>query len=106
MGGSKWIAVIAGVVLLAGAGGLGLLYANKAGPFKGSAPAAARSEAKSDLARFAVGPLARLETPATLTPAPDHPFQDAEGREVRLADFRGRVVAVNLWAMWCAPCRT
>lgn len=98
--------MIAGVVLLAGAGGVGLLYANKAGPFKGSAPAAARSEAKSDLARFAVGPLARLETPAELTPAPDHPFQDAEGREVRLADFRGRVVAVNLWAMWCAPCRT
>ena len=104
MGGSKWIAVVAGVVLLAGAGGLTLLYANKAGPFKDSAPAAG-VEAKSDLARFAVGPLASLQTPAVLTPAPDHVFKDAQGRDVRLADFRGRVVVVNLWAMWCAPCR-
>lgn len=106
MGVSKWIAAGAGVLLLAGAGGVGLLYANKAGPFKASVPVAARSEAKSDLARFAVGPLARLETPAELTSAPGHVFKDAQGRDVRLADFRGRVVAVNLWAMWCAPCRT
>lgn len=95
--------MIAGVVLLAAVGGVALLYANKAGPLKDSAPAA---EAKGDLARFAVGPLARLETPAVLTPAPDHVFKDAEGRDVRLADFRGKVVVVNLWAMWCAPCRT
>ncbi len=61
---------------------------------------------QSDLARFAVGPLASLQTPAVLTPAPDHVFKDDQGRDVRLADFRGRVVVVNLWAMWCAPCRT
>lgn len=84
---------------------MALLYANKAGPFKDSAPAA-ETAAASDLARFAVGPLASLETPAALTPAPGHVFKDAEGRDVRLADFRGKVVVVNLWAMWCAPCRT
>lgn len=96
---------MAGVVLLAGAGGVALLYANKAGPFKDSAPEA-QAEAKSDLARFAVGPLASLHTPAALTPAPDHVFKDDQGRDVRLADFRGKVTVVNLWAMWCAPCRT
>ncbi len=35
---------------------------------------------------------------------PDLAFRDAEERPVTLADFRGRVVLLNLWATWCAPC--
>lgn len=38
-------------------------------------------------------------------PAPELTFLDGQGKELSLADFRGQVVILNLWATWCAPCR-
>ena len=38
-------------------------------------------------------------------PPIDEAFRDDAGAEVRLADFGGKVVLLNLWATWCAPCR-
>ncbi len=32
-------------------------------------------------------------------------FQDSEGRPTDLAAYRGRLVLLNIWATWCAPCR-
>jgi len=36
--------------------------------------------------------------------APTAAFVDHAGKPVRIADFKGRPVLVNLWATWCAPC--
>ena len=38
-------------------------------------------------------------------PVPDVKFQDGAGKELTLADWRGKVVLLNLWATWCLPCR-
>ena len=96
------LGAVAGVLLIGVIGGAALLYAKPDGIDKTPPPAAAKSE----LARFARGSIAALETPAALEPAPGYVFKTRDGADARLSDFRGKVVVVNVWAMWCLPCRT
>jgi thiol-disulfide isomerase/thioredoxin len=37
-------------------------------------------------------------------PATSAQFQDENGNQVSFSDFKGKVILVNLWATWCAPC--
>ena len=37
--------------------------------------------------------------------APDFALTDITEKPYRLSDFRGKVVFLNFWATWCAPCR-
>jgi cytochrome c biogenesis protein CcmG/thiol:disulfide interchange protein DsbE len=36
-------------------------------------------------------------------PAPDFTITD-DGRSLQLSSYRGKVVVLNFWASWCAPC--
>jgi thiol-disulfide isomerase/thioredoxin len=38
-------------------------------------------------------------------PLPELHFTNADGHKLSVADFRGRMVLLNIWATWCVPCR-
>src|ERR1043166_5686304 len=59
--------------------------------------AAPRDYLYGSMARFRL-----LERPA---PLPDVDFLDADGRPLKLSQFRGHVVLLTTWATWCPYCR-
>jgi thiol-disulfide isomerase/thioredoxin len=97
-------------ILLAGLIGLGagaMAFYWTGGPARNGSSAACTA-ARATAAKLQ--PLARGEVAAfkvTEAPmvAPNLAFKAPDGRQLTMADFRGRMVLLNLWATWCAPCR-
>ncbi|MBA3811672.1 MAG: TlpA family protein disulfide reductase [Caulobacteraceae bacterium] len=67
--------------------------------------AAGCSNSPGDLKPLAKGAMTKLEISRRPVPAPATAFADAAGKTHTLAEFKGKVAVVNLWANWCAPCK-
>jgi thiol-disulfide isomerase/thioredoxin len=50
-------------------------------------------------------PVSRLALHDQPKPLPAFGFTDAGGAALSLDGFKGRIVLLNIWATWCAPCR-
>ena len=84
---------LAGVLVL-GISGIGAYLSLRAGDRSEPAPLAAPKSGG-----FA------FRAHAAPRPVSDVAFEDGEGRKRALSQFRDKVVLVNVWATWCAPCR-
>jgi thiol-disulfide isomerase/thioredoxin len=98
--------IAAGFVILAAITAYYLFQADprKAGPVE-TAPASAADAPAGFSKALATGTLAAFLVHAQPKPLPDVAFTDGSGKPLTLSDWKGRVVLINLWATWCAPCR-
>jgi len=108
---------------VAAIGVAGFLYVIGSSAFKPADGAGGNTASTEGLIAYRTGSLAKLEvaghprpvneklpdmdpgvSPPPASP-PDIPLTAPDGSAVRLADFKGKVVVLNLWATWCAPCK-
>lgn len=93
---------LVGVILLAA---FGLYWVKtESGKVVETPPPAAGVPAGS-LKPLATGPLAAFLVHETRKEVGAFTFKDGSGKDRTLAEFKGKVVLLNLWATWCAPCR-
>ena len=98
--------IVAGLIVLAGVTGIYWFQADgrKAASVEVATPAPAVL-AMGVTRALATGALAAFLVKKERKPVADAAFQNGEGKALNLSQWKGRVILVNLWATWCAPCR-
>lgn len=79
-------------------------WPDNAGP-TGRGPEGAPQASKSGQNALTTGPMTTFVFKPTREELTDISFLDGEGKKVSLKDWRGKMILLNLWATWCAPCR-
>ena len=101
-------------VAVAGLAGFGAVYVMAGGADNGTLRPARIAQAVSGPATLPSGPganplsvgqMAAFVFKKAPEAIPELPFQDKDGKSRTLKEWNGKVVLVNLWATWCAPCR-
>jgi thiol-disulfide isomerase/thioredoxin len=95
--GYLWVAALAALA------GFGAVYFTARGP--DNAGVTGVTGTRGDIPKpdgTEINAFVRKAVPETL---PAFSFQDGSGKTLTIADFKGKVVLLNLWATWCAPCR-
>jgi thiol-disulfide isomerase/thioredoxin len=91
------------MLAVAALGGVAAFY-SVAGNAGNSASCSAARKTTTAMAPLARGEVAAVQVATEPQLAPDLAFSGPDGQPTTLSSFRGRVVLVNLWATWCAPC--
>lgn len=84
-----WLMLSAVAVIVVGAAFLQLRHGGRGGKFQ---------EAHQEAVRR------HMQAPLPGVVAPDFTLQDLNGTTVTLSQYRGQVILLNLWALWCFPC--
>ncbi|WND03999.1 TlpA disulfide reductase family protein [Temperatibacter marinus] len=63
------------------------------------------SYTKSEFEAFVSGEMKKLTFYEVPKPLPDHIIELEDGTPAKLSSLKGKVLFINLWASWCAPCK-
>ena len=96
------LGAMAGLGVVYGMGGFQRNAGNMGAAEAACRPAANLAKKLTPLVRGEVAAMIPARTPIRTAHIA---FRDADGRDRTLADWKGRVVLLNLWATWCVPCK-
>src|ERR1044071_3317605 len=70
----------------------------------GALPTLARPAPANIEPELAPGTLAQVQLAKPPKTGPGLAFNDGGDKPLKLADYKGKIVLLNFWATWCAPC--